>query len=183
MVNCTTGSCTIHIHSFGDKDESGVRQISCIGITLQNYTNGTGKNIKRVSANISPDEAEYIFNQLQNGVQEFNFQQEKIFGTPDENGRSHVTKLRIIRAVTGSDGKPRRYPWYLEIANGTGEKVKKDNGGIFMKANSYQEQNKEYINLNDMDFYKLMVCNAWWTVFVKSSPKRKMELQHICLLV
>ena len=90
-------------------------------------------------------------------MQEFNFQQEKIFGTPDENGRSHVTKLRIIRAVTGSDGKPRRYPWYLEIANGTGEKVKKDNGGIFMKANSYQEQNKEYINLNDMDFYKLMI--------------------------
>lgn len=146
-----------HIHSFGDKDESGVRQISCIGITLQNYTNGTGKNIKRVSANISPDEAEYIFNQLQNGVQEFNFQQEKIFGTPDESGRSRVTKLRIIRAVTGSDGKPRRYPWYVEIANGTGEKVKKDNGGIFMKANSYQEQNKEYINLNDMDFYKLMI--------------------------
>ena len=99
-----------HIHSFGDKDESGVRQISCIGITLQNYTNGTGKNIKRVSANISPDEAEYIFNQLQNAVQEFNFQQEKIFGTPDENGRSHVTKLRIIRAVTGSDGA-HRCPW------------------------------------------------------------------------
>ena len=70
-----------HIHSFGDKDESGVKQISCIGITLQNYTNGTGKNIKRVSANISPYEAEYIFNQLQNAVQEFNFQQEKIFGT------------------------------------------------------------------------------------------------------
>ena len=132
-----------HIHSFGDKDESGVRQISCIGITLQNYTNGTGKNIKRVSANISPDEAEYIFNQLQNGVQEFHFQQEKIFGSPDENGQSHVTKLRIIRAINGSDGKPRRYPWYVEIANGTGEKVKKDNGGIFMKANSYQEQNKE----------------------------------------
>mgnify|MGYP001625568317 CR=1 FL=1 len=37
-----------HIHSFGDKDESGVKQISCIGITLQNYTNGTGKNIKQI---------------------------------------------------------------------------------------------------------------------------------------
>lgn len=32
-----------HIHSFGDKDESGVRQISCIGITLQTTPTGQEK--------------------------------------------------------------------------------------------------------------------------------------------
>ena len=31
-----------HIHSFGDKDEDGVKQTSCIGITLQDYSKGTG---------------------------------------------------------------------------------------------------------------------------------------------
>ena len=50
-----------HIHSFGDKDEDGVKQISCVGILLQDYSNGTGKNTVRVAANICPDEAEYIF--------------------------------------------------------------------------------------------------------------------------
>ena len=32
-----------HIHSFGDKDEEGVKQTSCIGIVLQDYSKGTGK--------------------------------------------------------------------------------------------------------------------------------------------
>ncbi|MBR2383553.1 MAG: hypothetical protein IKA89_07390, partial [Anaerotignum sp.] len=76
-----------HIHSFGDKDEDGVKQISCVGIILQDYSNGTGKKTVRVSANISPDEAEYIFLQVKNGVDEFRFEQDKIFGENDENGR------------------------------------------------------------------------------------------------
>lgn len=144
-----------HIHSFGDKDEDGVKQISCIGITLQDYTAGTGENIKRVTANISPDEAEYIYIQIKNGVTEFSFAQEKIFGEPDQNGKSKVTKLRILRASHGSDGKPRKYPWYVEVANGTGEKAKTEKGGIFIKSNSYQEDKKVYLNLNDIDFFKL----------------------------
>ena len=57
-----------HIHSFGDKDEEGVKQTSCIGIVLQDYSKGTGKQTVRVMANISPDEAEYILTQLQNKV-------------------------------------------------------------------------------------------------------------------
>lgn len=64
-------------------------------------------------------------------TQEFHFQQEKIFGSPDEKWTNTCDKIAyIIRAINGSDGKPRRYPWYVGIANGTGEKVKKDNGGI-----------------------------------------------------
>ena len=72
-----------HIHSFGDKDEEGIRQISCIGIVIQDYSVGTGKDIKRVIANISPDEAEYIYNKVRNNVIEFEFKQEKIFGEPN----------------------------------------------------------------------------------------------------
>lgn len=113
-----------HIHSFGDKDEEGVKQTSCIGIVLQDYSKGTGKQTIRVMANISPDEAEYILTQLQNKVSNFELKQEKIFGTPDKDGRARVTKLRVIRAETGKDGKKRTYPWYVEIGNGTGMKVK-----------------------------------------------------------
>ncbi|MBQ2924870.1 MAG: hypothetical protein IJE57_04770, partial [Anaerotignum sp.] len=146
-----------HIHSFGDKDEDGVKQISCVGIILQDYSNGTGKKTVRVSANISPDEAEYIFLQVKNGVEEFRFEQDKIFGENDENGRAKVTKLRLARAAKSKNGEPRKYPWYIEIGNGTGVKVKSDKGGYFIKGESYKESAKVYINISDLDFFKLML--------------------------
>ena len=159
-------NCYAHIHSFGDKDEDGVRQTSCIGITLQDYSKGTGKQNIRVSANISPDEAEYILFHLKNQALDFELKQEKIFGEPDKNGRAKVTKLRIIRAETGKDGKKRTYPWYVEIGNGTGVKAKTDKGGFFIKSDSYKEEGKVFININDLDFFKLMNrvsrdINAW----------------------
>ena len=146
-----------HIHSFGDKDEDGVKQISCVGIILQDYSNGTGKKTVRVSANISPDEAEYIFLQVKNGVEDFRFEQDKIFGENDENGRAKVTKLRLARAAKSKNGEPRKYPWYIEIGNGTGVKVKSDKGGYFIKGESYKENAKVYINISDLDFFKLML--------------------------
>lgn len=94
-----------HIHSFGDKDEEGVKQTSCIGIVLQDYSKGTGKQTVRVMANISPDEAEYILTQLQNKVSNFELKQEKIFGTPDKDGRARVTKLRVIARKQGKMGR------------------------------------------------------------------------------
>lgn len=145
-----------HIHSLGDKDENGVKQISCIGIVLQDYSGGKGSNTQRVMANISPDEAEYIFLQLKNGTASFEFKQEKIFGEPDKEGKSMVTKLRIIRATTGADGKARKYPWYVEIANGTGKKVKTEKGGVIIQSQSYEEKRKVYVNINDLDFFRLM---------------------------
>ena len=68
--------------------------------------------------------------------------QEKIFGTPDKDGRARVTKLRVIRAETGKDGKKRTYPWYVEIGNGTGMKVKTEKGGFYIKGDSYKEEGK-----------------------------------------
>lgn len=146
-----------HIHSFGDKDEEGVRQTSCIGIVLQDYSKGTGDHNIRVTANISPDEAEYILLQLKNKVLEFELKQEKIFGEPDKNGRAKVTKLRVIRAEIGKDGKKRTYPWYVEIGNGTGVKAKTEKGGFFIKGDSYKEESKVFININELDFFKLML--------------------------
>ena len=146
-----------HIHSFGDKDEEGVKQISCIGIVLQDYSKGAGNGIVRVNANISPDEAEYLYLQVVNKVQEFEFKQEKIFGEPDKNGRAKVTKFRLVRASKGKDGKPRNFPWYIEISNGTGVKVKSDKGGFYIKGESYKEEAKVFLNINDIDFFKLMI--------------------------
>ncbi|MBR3910063.1 MAG: hypothetical protein IKJ54_02055, partial [Anaerotignum sp.] len=138
-----------------------MKQISCVGIILQDYSNGTGKKTVRVSANISPDEAEYIFLQVKNGVEEFRFEQDKIFGENDENGRAKVTKLRLARAAKSKNGEPRKYPWYIEIGNGTGVKVKSDKGGYFIKGESYKESAKVYINISDLDFFKLMLRKGY----------------------
>ena len=145
-----------HIHSFGDKDEDGYRQISCIGILLQDYSKGVGNDVVRVSANISPDDAAYILLQVKNGVEEFELKQEKIFGETDKSGRATVTKLRIKRAPRGKNGEIRNLPWYVEIGTGTGVKVKSDTGGYFIKGESYKEEKKVFINIGDLDFFKLM---------------------------
>lgn len=52
-------------------------------------------------------------------------------------------------------GKRRTYPWYVEIGNGTGVKVKTEKGGFYIKGDSYKEEGKVFININDMDFFKL----------------------------
>ena len=145
-----------HVHAMGDKDPSGNKQISCIGVVLQDYTNGTGDQIVRVEANISPSEAEYIFTQVKNGISKFEFQQEKIFGLPDKDGRCRVTKLRIARATVGKDNKPRKFPWYIKVENGTVIKVQTDLGGAYIKENSYIQEKVVYLNINDLDFFNLM---------------------------
>jgi len=145
-----------HIHSMGDKDSNGNKQISCIGLILQDYTNGTGDKTVRVSANISPNEAEYIFNQVKNGIEKFEFQQDKIFGQPDAKGRCTVTKLRIARASVGKDNKPRLFPWFIKIENGTGVKAQAQTGGFYIKENSYVKEKEVFLNINDIDFFSLM---------------------------
>lgn len=151
-----------HIHAHADDDGNGKRIYSNIGVVLQDYS---GETI-RVTANISPDEAQYIFNSVQSGVENFEFKAEKIFGLPDEHGYSQVTKLRIVRASAGSDGTRRNYPWCVDLENGRGIASKGKTGGTYCQQNSYRSDKRMYINLNDFDFFKLtnrvsQYINAW----------------------
>ena len=145
-----------HIHATGDQVEDGRKIVSLIGIRMLDYTKGTGDKSVMVQANISPDEADFILSRLNAGFPEFEFRQEKIFGDPDATGYSQVTKLRILRAMTGSDGKPRNYPWYVEVENGKGLKMKSSTGGAYIKPKSYQCMAKVYVNLTDLDLFKLL---------------------------
>ena len=145
-----------HIHAQSDDDGSGKRIYSLIGLILQDYSKGTGENTVRVTANITPDEAQYIFSKIQNGADTFEFSSEKIFGDKDGEGYSKVTKLKIMRATVGSDGKSRKYPWYVECENGKGVSVKNATGGSYCKGGSYVGVNKVYLNLNDLDFFRML---------------------------
>ena len=148
-----------HIHAHGDDNGAGQRIYSNIGVVVQDYSAGTGANTKRASANLQPDEVQFIFSRVQNCVESFEFHTDKIFGMPDQNGRSQVTKLTIKRGNVGADGKPRKYPWYIEVENGTGIPQKTQIGGTYCQANTFVSGTKVFVNLNDQDFFKLF-CHA-----------------------
>ena len=83
--------CYAHIQATGDKNKDGKNVNSLIGITMLDYSKGTGDNTVSVEANIAPDELMYVFSKLNQGVERFEMTQDKIFGEPDEKDRCSVT--------------------------------------------------------------------------------------------
>lgn len=167
-----------HIQATGDKDKHGKNSNSLIGIKMLDYSEGKGDKTVSVEANISPDELMYVFMKLNQGVEQFKLSQDKIFGEPDEKGKCSVTKLNVIRAVSDNNGKPRNYPWFIQIENGKAVKAKNEkSGGSYIKPNTYTPTAKVNININDFDFYKLLArvqsfINAWECTY---SPQRIRE--------
>ena len=170
-----------HLHAQGEKVEGERSQRSCIGIVLQDYSNGTGNNTVRVSANLSPEFFAYALSRVSLGVELFDFYEEKIFGDPDKEGKSMVTKVSIKRASVGQDGKPRNYPWCVIVENGRAIKEGTQTGGVHMKKGSYQKERSVFVNINDYDFFRLMqqttrYINAWE---LTNGPKKIREAMQI----
>ena len=170
-----------HLHAQGEKVEGERSQRSCIGIVLQDYSNGTGNKTVRVSANLSPEFFAYALSRVSLGVELFEFYEEKIFGDPDKEGKSMVTKISIKRASVGQDGKPRNYPWCVIVENGRAIKEGTQTGGVHMKKGSYQKERAVFVNINDYDFFRLMqqttrYINAWE---LTNGPKKIREAMQI----
>lgn len=143
-----------HLHASGDlTDENGRKLHSLIGINMLDYSKGKGDKAIAVSANISPDEAMYIHSRICAGFPVFDFSQDKIFGNPDEQGYSKVTKLRILRNPQDNKGNPRKYPWYMEVENGKGKAAKNKTGGTYLQANTYIAERKVSAYLSDLDMF------------------------------
>ena len=170
-----------HLHAQGEKVEGERSQRSCIGIVLQDYSNGTGNNTVRVSANLSPEFFAYALSRVSLGVELFEFYEEKIFGDPDKEGKSMVTKVSVKRASVGQDGKPRNYPWCVIVENGGAIKEGTQTGGVHMKKGSYQKERAVFVNINDYDFFRLMqqttrYINVWE---LTNGPKKIREAMQI----
>lgn len=174
--------CYAHIQATGDKNKDGKNVNSLIGITMLDYSKGTGNNTVSVEANITPDELMYVFSKLNQCVERFEMTQDKIFGEPDENGQCSVTKLRIARANVDAKGKTRNYPWFVQIENGKAVKAKNEkSGGSYIKANTYVVGAKVFVNINDFDMFKLLsriqsFINAWECTY---SPDRIRQAKQI----
>ena len=170
-----------HLHAQGEKVEGERSQRSCIGIVLQDYSNGTGNKTVRVSANLAPEFFVYALSRVSLGVELFEFYEEKIFGDPDKEGKSMVTKVSIKRASVGPDGKKRNYPWCVIVENGRAVKEGTQTGGVHMKKGSYQKERQVFVNINDYDFFRLMqqttrYINAWE---LTNGPKKIREAMQI----
>ena len=170
-----------HLHAQGEKVEGERSQRSCIGIVLQDYSNGTGNKTVRVSANLAPEFFAYALSRVSLGVELFEFYEEKIFGDPEKEGKSMVTKVSIKRASVGPDGKKRNYPWCVIVENGRAVKEGTQTGGVHMKKGSYQKERQVFVNINDYDFFRLMqqttrYINAWE---LTNGPKKIREAMQI----
>jgi len=144
-----------HMHAQGEKVGDS-RVYSSVGVVLQDYSNGKGDKTIRVVANMSPNTFSYLLAKVSAGIENFEFSEEKIFGDPDENGLSSVTKLSIKRASIGQDKKPRKYPWCIILENGRAVKESSQTGGIHIKSGSYKSDRQVFVNINDKDFFELM---------------------------
>ena len=145
-----------HLHADSERMEDGRRRISCIGVTMLDYSSGTGDSKITVRANLSPDTVLYLFEHIRTNEMWFNFTEDKIFGAPDAEGRMQVTKVHILH---GAPSK-RKLPWYIEIANGTGVGQNNKVGGTYMPAGSVVEQARVHINLSDRDIFQLFSRTA-----------------------
>lgn len=175
-----------HLHADGEETEDNWKRTSLIGILMKDYSAGTGDKAVTVTANISPDESDFILSRLTAGFPIFEFKQDKIFGVPNDKGYAQVTKFRLQRAAADASGKPRTCPWYIEIENGLGIPQKNSNGGTYMKPKSFISEKKASANLTDLDLFKLLnrvssYIDAWEAAIapalIKQAKKRIQENQ------
>ncbi len=143
------------LHGHADIDGSG-KVYSNIGVVLYDYSGGTGENTIKVYVNITPEDVFWIYNALTCHTESFEMEQTKIFGAPDQNGYSQMTKLRIVRSGVDKTGEVRRYPWCISAENGFGIAQHTRVGGTFCQSGSYRSDRKAFINLGDYDFFRLI---------------------------
>ena len=56
-----------HMHAQGEEQADGIRAYSCIGVVLQDYSNGTGDKTVRVTANLSPGFFPFVLSRINRG--------------------------------------------------------------------------------------------------------------------
>ena len=144
-----------HLHANGEEGEDGEKKYSNIGVLIQDYSLGTGENIKKATANLKPWECFYIFNKINSGTTEFLYTTDKIFGVPDKEGYSKVVKIKIERREKMPNGVPARIPWQVQINNGKGIADKVKTGGTMCRSGSFISEQLLFMSVSDEEMYRL----------------------------
>lgn len=144
------------LHAKGEYQENGHKVHSLIGITIQDYSNGTGERNIITRFNLAPEQLQFLLTRITSGFQEYEWSQSKIFGNPDQNGYSTAQMFYISRHPLDSRGQVMKSPWKIQIINGKGIKAQNKNGGSYMQAHSFQSEKTAGIQLTDMDLFTLL---------------------------
>jgi len=147
----------IHAGAVRPHEVNGQRVYSVVRIVAQDYTR-KGEPSIRAKANISPEDALFIYNAVCTGAKEFKFEAVKIFGSPDKQGYCPMTKLWINRSDTTPTGETLNRPWKVDIENGKGRKASNKNGGSYCQGGSYVLDKKVFLNFTDNEFFNLLTA-------------------------
>ena len=136
--------------------ENGHKAHSLIGISIQDYSSGTGDRNIITRFHLAPEQIQFLLTRITAGFPEFEWSQSKIFGNPDANGYSTAQQFFISRHVYNSKQEVQNSPWRIQIVNGKGIKKQNRNGGSYMQAKSFVSEKTAFIQLTDMDLYTLL---------------------------
>ena len=164
-----------HIHAEGREEENGY---SLIRTVMVDYSR---KDSVSVYANLSPELVKYLFAQIQRGVEDFDYFQQKIFRNKDARERDAgiVTCFSIRRKVMDASGNERRMPWQVEIQNGTGKLAYNKNGGQFCAKGTYKKERAVSVSLKDEDIFMLFTrADAVIRAFEQDSLFRKKNAKN-----
>lgn len=144
------------LHAKGEFSENGHKCHSLIGVSIQDYSNGTGDKNVITQFNLTPEQIQFFLTRITAGFQEFEWSQSKIYGEPDQQGYSTAQQFNISRHAFDQNGQPMKIPWRIQITNGRGIKVNNKNGGAYMKSGTFTPQKSAFIQLSDLDLYTLL---------------------------
>lgn len=103
------------LHAKGEAMENEYKVRSLIGVTIQDYTNGTGSSNVIVQFNLAPEQIQFFLSRIASGFQEFEWHQSKIFGNPDPQGYSIVQQFSISRHATDPQGQVMNNPGEFKL--------------------------------------------------------------------
>ena len=109
------------MHAKGEYQENGHNVNSLIGITIQDYSNGTGNKNIIVQFNLAPEQIQFFLTRITAGFQEYEWSLSKIYGNPDAQGYSIAQQFSISRHVSDQNGRIMKSPWRIQIVNGKSE--------------------------------------------------------------
>lgn len=165
-----------HIHAQGEEGEGGYSLIRAVMVDYSKKNSSIS-----VYANLSPELVKYLFAQMQRGVEEFSFFQQKIFHDRDAEDADEgiVTCFSIKRNTFDSAGNERRMPWQVEIQNGTGRIAHNRNGGQFCEKGTYQKEKAVPVSLKDEEIFMLFSrADAVIRAFEQDSLFRKRNAKN-----
>ena len=97
--------CLAAMHRYTPRESSqrnNHKVHSLIGVSIQDYSNGTGERNIITRFHLSPEQVQFFLTRLTAGFQEFEWSISKILGNPDQYGYSTAQQF----SISGTLGHP-----------------------------------------------------------------------------